>query len=56
MSNKMDQFSYKDGYDTDNPHKINFKKPGMCWPVAGMHLVSKLPNNYQPVSLTSIFC
>ena len=24
---------------TDDPHSINFKKPGTCRPVAGAHLV-----------------
>ena len=24
---------------TDDPHRINFKKPGAGWPVAGAHLV-----------------
>ena len=24
---------------TDNPHRINFKKPGVRWPQASVHLV-----------------
>ena len=26
---------------TDNPHRINFKKPGTCRPQSGVHLVKK---------------